>query len=182
MAETKDLVSSIEFLNKFKQIERFSIIKKKGRRESDAEHSWHLVLTLWLLSEYYEKKIDLDKAIKIALVHDLPEIIAGDVYAHSTEVTKEQKKENEEKAMDEICNKIPKKIAKEIKELWEEYEDRETEEAKFVWLTDKLMPRLMHKFTEGDCADCLKKDMEHKKAEDKKIREMSKLFDELLDF
>jgi putative hydrolases of HD superfamily len=181
MEKEKELVSAIEFLNKFKQIERFSIIKKDGRRESDAEHTWHLIVTLWLLSEYYEKKIDLNKAIKIALVHDLPEIIAGDVYAHSTDITKEQKKKNEEKAMEEIISKMPNKFAKEVKELWEEYEKRETEEAKFVWLTDKLMPRLMCKFTEGDCADHLKKDMKHKKTEDKKIRDMSQLFIKLLE-
>lgn len=181
MTKTKDLISAIEFLNKFKQIERLSIIKKNGRRESDAEHTWHLVLTLWLLSEHYEKNINLEKAMKIALIHDLPEIIAGDVYAHSTEITKKQKKKNEEKAMKEIAEKIPPKFAKEIKELWEEYEERKTEEAKFVWLTDKLMPRLIHKFTQGDCADNLKKDMKHKDAENKKVREMSKLFCKLLD-
>lgn len=181
MEKAKELVSAIEFLNKFKQIERLSIIKKDGRRESDAEHTWHLIVTLWLLSEYYEKKVDLNKTIRIALVHDLPEIIAGDVYAHSTDITKEQKKENEEKAMEEIISKMPNKFAKEVKELWEEYEERKTEEAKFVWLTDKLMPRLMRKFTEGDCADYLKKDMEHKKAEDRKIRETSQLFRELLE-
>jgi putative hydrolases of HD superfamily len=181
MKNSKTLISTIELLNKLKQIERLSIVKEKGRRESDAEHSWHLVTTLWLLSEHYEKKIDLGKAIKIGLIHDLPEIISGDVYAHSTEITKEQKKKNEKKAMKKIIGKMPPKFAKEVKQLWEEYEERKTEEAKFVWLTDKLMPRLMHKFTKGDCADNLKKDLKHKKAEDKKIREMSSLFRELLD-
>jgi len=181
MKNTKTLVSTIEFLNKLKQIERLSIIKEKGRRESDAEHSWHLATTLWLLSEYYEKKIDLQKAMKMALIHDLPEIIAGDVYAHSTEITKEQKKKNEEKAMEEIIPKLAPNFAKEVRQLWDEFEEGKTEEAKFVWLTDKLMPRLMYRFSKGDSTDNLKKDLEHKKAEDEKIREMSKLFRDLLD-
>ena len=181
MKNIKTLVSTIELLNKLKQVKRLSIIKEKGRRESDAEHSWHLVTTLWLLSEYYEKKIDLEKAIKMGIIHDLPEIIAGDVYAHSTEITKEQKKKNEREAMKKIISEMPPKFAKEVKQLWEEYEEGKTEEAKFVWLTDKLMPRLMRKFTKGDCADNLKKDLKHKKEEDEKIREMSRLFRELLD-
>jgi len=83
--------------------------------------------------------------------------------------------------MKKIIGKMPPKFAKEVKQLWEEYEERKTEEAKFVWLTDKLMPRLMRKFTKSDCADNLKKDLKHKKTEDKKIRGMSKLFRELLD-
>jgi len=182
MKNTKQLISTIELLNGLKQIDRLSIIQEKGRRESDAEHSWHLVITLWLLSEHYEKKIDLEKAIKMGLVHDLPEIISGDVYAHSTEITKKQKKENEEKAMKKIAKQMPEKFAREVKQLWEEYEEGKTEEAKLVWLTDKLMPRLMRKFTKGDHAEKMKKDLKHKSEEDKKIREMSQLFRKLLDY
>lgn len=175
-----ELLSAIEFLNNFKFVERLSLISKNGRSESDPEHTWHLVITLWLLSEKYEKKIDLGKAIKMALVHDLPEMIAGDVYAHSTEVTKEQKKQNEIKAMEEIVSKLPEGFGNEIKSLWEEYELRESEEAKFVWLVDKLMPRVMYKLTEGDLSDNLPSEPGHDEAQIQKMKDTSKLFESLL--
>jgi putative hydrolases of HD superfamily len=180
MKDSKKLISIIEFLNKFKHVERFSLVSEKGRRESDAEHTWHLVMTLWLLSEKYEKKIDLNKAIKIALVHDLPEIITGDFYAHSTEITKEEKHKKEAMAMEKIIKKFPKEFGKEVKKLWKEYEARKTEEAKFVWLADKLMPKIMKRITKGDLADNLEKDLKHKEEQNKKMKEMSKLFSELI--
>ncbi len=174
-------IESIQFLNNFKFVERLSLIKKNGRRESDPEHTWHLVMTLWMLSDKYEKKIDINKAIKIALIHDLPEMLAGDVFAHSSEVSKEQKKENEIKALDEIVFKLPEDFGKEIKTLWNEYEDRQSEEAKFVWLVDKVMPRIMYKLTEGDLSDNLEYDKQKETDQNNKIREMSKIFNEIMD-
>lgn len=174
-------VSSIEFLNNFKKVERLSLVSKNGRRETDPEHTWHLVVTLWMLSEKYEKKIDLSKAIKMALIHDLPEMIAGDVYAHSTEISKEQKKQNEIKAMEEIVSKLPTAFGNEIKSLWEEYEERTSEEAKFVWLVDKIMPRVMYRLTDGDLSDNLPSDDAHDEAQKLKIREMSPMFGGILD-
>ncbi len=180
MNKQTELIESIKFLNKFKHIQRLSLISNKGRRESDAEHTWHLVMTVWMLSEQYEKKIDINKAIKIALVHDLPEMLAGDVFAHADAQTKEQKKENEEKALTEIIVKLPISFGNEIRELWNEYENRKSEEAKFVWLADKLMPRVQQELTEGDLSD----EMEYDKQEDinqkNKMSEMSELFKILL--
>ncbi|MBI2356546.1 HD domain-containing protein [Candidatus Dojkabacteria bacterium] len=181
MNDAASLINSIVFLNKFKHVQRLSLISKEGRRETDAEHTWHLVMTIWMLSEKYEKKIDLNKAIKMALVHDLVEIIAGDVYAHSTEVSKEQKRMNEINAMKEIVPQLPIRFGKEVRELWEEYEERSSEEAKFVWLTDKIMPRIIYKLTEGDSTDDMESDTTHDQEQIKKIRGMSKLFSELLD-
>lgn len=180
MSNAHNLVSAIEFMNRFKQIERLSIISKNGRKESDAEHTWHMVMTLWLLSESYEKKVDLGKAIKIALVHDLPEILTGDVFAHSTEITKEQKKENELKSINEIVSQLPEKFGKEIKQLWDEYEERETDEAKFVWLVDKLMSRIQYRLTDGDHSDELDYDKEEDIAQTEKMKQMSQLFSDLL--
>lgn len=180
MNQSKLLLKSIQFLNQFKHVQRLSLISKNGRRESDAEHTWHLVLTLWMISEHYEKKIDLDKVIKMALIHDLPEMLAGDVFAHANQDQKRQKKENEIKAMNEIVSQLPVGFGKEVKELWEEYEERESEESKFVWLADKLMPRIQQALTEGDLSDNLNYDKNEDTEQTLKMGSMSKLFGDIL--
>lgn len=180
MNQSKLLLNAIRFLNQFKHVQRLSLISKNGRRESDAEHTWHLVLTLWMLSEYYEKKIDINKAIKIALIHDLPEMLAGDVFAHADQDQKKIKKENEIKAMNEISTHLPEGFGKEVKELWEEYEERVSEESKFVWLADKLMPRVQQALTEGDLSDSMDYDKKDDIDQTLKMGNMSKLFEDIL--
>lgn len=177
---TQKILELIEFLNGFKHVERLSLIGENGRRESDAEHTWHLVMTLWVLRDSYEKEVDFDKVIKIALVHDLVEIVAGDVYAHSTEVTKEQKRQNELEAMRVIKHKFSESIGSEIEALWLEYEGRVTNEAEFVWLADKLMPRILYNFSKGDSTDKMPSDKIHDQNQKKEMGQRSQLFNDLL--
>ena len=102
------------------------------RNESSAEHSWRLALMVMAL----DFGVDKEKAIKIALVHDLPEAITGDIDAMRIakgEVSKEEKEQGEIKAINEICKNYP-----EIKALWEEYNEASTKEARFVKALDKI--------------------------------------------
>src|SRR3990172_10561809 len=123
-----------------KRVDRLSLISKGGRRESDAEHTWHLVMFIWMFSYLYERNIDLLKAIKMGLVHDLVEIQAGDVYGLSSGL-ESRKKAAEKKAALSIFGPLPEEISKELTDLWYEYERKETEESKFVWALDKICPR-----------------------------------------
>jgi putative hydrolase of HD superfamily len=179
MDEVNHALETIEIFNKFKQVERLSLVAKNGRRESDADHSWQLAMSVWLLSNNYEKKIDLDKAIKMALIHDLVEIYAGDVYAMSTTVTKQEKHENELKAMSRIIKEFPEIFGSEIKAIWDEYEERQSEESKFVWAIDKILPMIQYKLTEGDMSDGLGQDTELGKKYDEKTEEISAFFFQL---
>ena len=66
-------------LDKLKGVSRESYIFDLSRNENPAEHSWHLALDILTLREELNIDIDICKAIKMALVHDICEIGAGDV-------------------------------------------------------------------------------------------------------
>ena len=79
------LKKQIEFIievDKLKKIIRQSYIADGSRRENDSEHSWHLALMAFVLSEHANEKVDILKVIKMVLIHDLVEIDAGDTYAY----------------------------------------------------------------------------------------------------
>jgi len=129
------------FLNKagdLKSTIRY-ITLKDGRKESSAEHSWRLVLMVMIMGK--GMKINTDKAMKIALVHDIAEAVTGDINydkVASGEISKKEKQRMEEKAMKEILGPLDLKNKKEIYNLWKEYENSPTREAKFVKALDKL--------------------------------------------
>ena len=114
---------------------------KTGRKESSAEHSWRLALMLFVLAKELNLDIEIEKCMKLAIVHDLPEAITGDIDAvliAEGKATKEEKQEKEVEAIEKIKNMLPKNIGNEIYALWREYEDYSTKEAKFVKAVDKL--------------------------------------------
>ncbi|MBS3060335.1 MAG: HD domain-containing protein [DPANN group archaeon] len=104
---------------------------------------------LALMSYYYAKKLGLDenKAMKIAIIHDIPEALAGDVpinlekkpkeYPHKG-VTTEQKHEKEVDALENMISHLPQEDAQDIRETWEEYTYKKSPEAKLVKELDKL--------------------------------------------
>ena len=72
-------------VDKMKSVYRRTILIDKTRRESDAEHSWHFALMAMLLAEYADpEKVDCARVIRMALVHDLIEIYAGDTMCRET--------------------------------------------------------------------------------------------------
>jgi len=136
-------------IDKLKRVVRQTILMDRSRRENDAEHSWHLAVMAMLLSEYAaENTIDLFRVIKMVLVHDLVEIDAGDTYCYDDEAIKDQL-QREEKAADRIFNILPEDQSKEIRILWDEFNDRETPEARFAAALDRLQPLLHNYSTDG---------------------------------
>jgi putative hydrolase of HD superfamily len=136
-------------IDKLKQILRQSVVTHVKRNENDAEHSWHLAVMAVLLSEYSSQKgIDILKVIKMVLIHDLVEIDAGDTFCYD-EKGYEDKAEREQKAADRIFNILPSDQAEEIMELWHEFEDMETPEARFAACLDRLEPILLNYNTNG---------------------------------
>ncbi|MGD9290172.1 MAG: HD domain-containing protein, partial [Desulfobacterales bacterium] len=76
----------IEFIleiDKLKNVLRKTILMDRSRRENSAEHSWHIALTVLIMSEYAkDSNVDLFRVMKILLVHDIIEIDAGDTYCY----------------------------------------------------------------------------------------------------
>ena len=65
-------------IDKMKTILRRNVILDKSKQEDDAEHSWHMAVMAMLLYEYAPKGTDLIRVLKMALIHDLVEVYAGD--------------------------------------------------------------------------------------------------------
>lgn len=119
---------------------------KTGRRESTAEHSWRLAMLLMVLSDDF-KDLDIDKAIKMSLVHDLGELYDGDISA-KLQNDNDNKAEMEEKAMRRMLTILPDGISEKIYDLWKEYNECCTKEAKLVKAMDKLETIVQH--NQGD--------------------------------
>lgn len=148
MERLKKQIDFIVEVDKLKTIYRQSIITDKTRHENDAEHSWHLALMAFLLAEYAEQKLDLLKVIKMVLIHDIVEIDAGDTYCYD-EKARLGKKEREEECANRIFSLLPEEQAREMFDLWEEFELMETPEAKYAAALDRLQPVLLNYMTEG---------------------------------
>lgn len=112
-----------------------------GRQESTAEHCWRLSLMAFVVAEKLDLDLDVNKAVKIALVHDIAESITGDynaVQMANGEITKEEKTKSELTAMKKIKELLSDHVGKEIYDLWQEYELAQTEEAKYIKALDKV--------------------------------------------
>jgi putative hydrolase of HD superfamily len=142
----------IEFIlevDKLKQVLRQTILMDKSRRENSAEHSWHIALTVMVLSEYAkDTNVDMFRVMKILLVHDLIEIDAGDTYCYDDQGRKDQG-QREKLAADRIFNILPPDQARTFRELWDEFEDRKTPESRFANALDRVQPFLHNYFTHG---------------------------------
>ena len=135
-------------VDKLKQITRQSYIVGADRKETDTDHSWHLALMCALLSEHANEKIDVAKTMVMVLIHDIVEIDAGDTYAYDTEGNK-TKREREVRAAERIFGLLPQDQAKELRDLWEEFEAMKTPEAKFANTLDKVQPIMLNDATGG---------------------------------
>ncbi|MBQ3599793.1 MAG: HD domain-containing protein [Lachnospiraceae bacterium] len=148
MDRLKQQMEFMQEIDKLKNIGRQSYITDGKKKENDAEHSWHLAMMAMLLSEYSNEKIDVLRVMSMVLIHDLVEIDAGDTYAYDTEGNK-TKRLREEKAADRIFNILPKDQAKYIRELWEEFEEGKTNEARFALALDRIQPIMLNATSGG---------------------------------
>lgn len=131
----KNKLIFIELLDKMKDIKRACILSN-WNRESDAEHSFHLAIMVITFADDFPQ-LNIEKCLKLALLHDIVEIYAWDTVITSDISIKKSKKIKEKESL--------KRIEKEIwdffnnfKQIIEEYEENKTLEAKFVHQLDKI--------------------------------------------
>lgn len=136
-------------VDKMKNIMRRSLIYSGTRLENDAEHSWHLALMAMVLYETVDQeKIDLCRVLKMALVHDLIEIYAGDTFAFD-EAGYQDKAQRETAAAYQIFGMLPEDQGCELRALWQEFEDMETRDAQYAAAMDRLQPFLSNWVNQG---------------------------------
>ena len=142
----------IEFIleaDKLKNVSRKTTLLDRSRQENSAEHSWHIALLVLILSEYADDdNLDTLRVIKLLLAHDLVEIDADDTYCYD-EIGGQTQKIRETKAADRIFNILPSDQADAFRDLWDEYEAKDTPESRFANALDRLQPFLNNYFTRG---------------------------------
>ena len=145
------LLNQIEFIreiDKLKFIFRKTKLINSNRPENDAEHSWHLAMMAIVLAGHANEPIDLEKVMKMVLIHDIVEIDSGDVFAYDT--TKSHDNFDEElKAARRIFGILPEEQAEEFINLWIEFEEMKTPESKFARALDRLEPLLQNASNNG---------------------------------
>jgi putative hydrolases of HD superfamily len=120
---------------------------KKDRKENDVEHSYILAMSAWYLSQYFPE-LDKTKVIQYALIHDFVEIHAGDVMAIGrTEEEQALKNKREEEALAKLKQDWPDFTDLTIS--IEAYEMKDSDEAKFIYALDKIMPVLLNLLSQG---------------------------------
>jgi len=143
----KQLAFALE-IDKEKNIFRQTHLSGHGRNENDAEHAWHMAIMAYLLREYSNEEVDIGKVMLMCLIHDIVEIDAGDTYAYDEEGKKTQAA-REEAAKERIFSLLPEDQKRELQDLFEEFEQRKTAEARFVRAMDNLQPLLLNNSNGG---------------------------------
>ncbi|HEY9879190.1 MAG TPA: HD domain-containing protein [Leptolyngbyaceae cyanobacterium] len=141
-------IAFIREIDQLKNILRQTLLMDGTRRENSAEHSWHLALMVLTLAEYAPAGVDIEKAIKQLLIHDLVEIDAGDTFCYDATANL-NKAEREAQAADRIFGLLPADQGQEIRELWEEFEAQATPTAQFAAALDRIQPLLHNQQTAG---------------------------------
>lgn len=118
------------------------------RHENSAEHSWQVALLAMALQPHADEPLDIDKVIRLLLVHDIGEVDTGDtiVYAEGGEA---ERKAAELAAVERIFDLLPAAQADEMLALWQEFEANQTAEAHFANAMDRLMPMLLNLNRQG---------------------------------
>ena len=110
-------------------------LEHREKCESVADHSFSMALLAITMIEKYKLPYDILKCIKMCIIHELGEIYVGD-YTPYDNITKEEKHLKEKEAIQKVLK--PLDFDNDFLQLWEEFEKRETEEAKFVKNLDEL--------------------------------------------
>ncbi len=143
--ETETLTKQIEFL---KEVEKLKLVLRANkvlggtRAENSAEHSWHVTLMALVLSKHAEGSIDLQRVLKMLLIHDLVEIDAGDTWLYAAD--QQTKLTTEHQGATRLFGMLPDAQQREFLHLWQEFEARESADAKYAACIDGIQPLLNH--------------------------------------
>ena len=149
------LDAQFAFLNeadRLKQVLRATTLVDGSRRENSGEHSWHLALYAMVLADQAAPGVNIDRVIRMLLLHDLVEIDVGDVpihsangQAHASEATQAA----EAQAAERIFGLLPKDLSTDLHTLWQEFEAAETLDAVFAKSLDRVQPVMANLMSGG---------------------------------
>lgn len=159
MSELIDFLIDIGKLKKMKR--RGWVLRGVKNPETIAEHSFRVAIMAWFLGTK-EKNLNLEKIIKMALIHDICEVYAGDITPYDSIIPKNkkalkklmetwprlssfkkqelffEKHKNEWQSIVKLISRLEPKLRKEIIDLWLDYEEGLTKEGRFLHQTDRM--------------------------------------------
>ncbi len=135
-------------IDKMTAVLRRTVLIDKSRRENDAEHSWHIAVMAMIFEEYFYTKVDIGRAVRMCVIHDLVEIYAGDTFAFD-KAGNLDKEEREMAAADRLFSQLPDEQGKMIRSYWEEFDAMETDDARYAACMDRIQPLLHNTLTDG---------------------------------
>ena len=148
-----DLSQQLAFvleIDKLKAVYRQTTVKEdKNRHENSAEHSWHIALTAQILKEYAQHPVDIERVVKMLLIHDIIEIDAGDLFAFAEQKDHAQQALKEAQAAERLFGLLPALQHQQYKALWFEFEAAETDDAKFAKSMDRILPLVQNMNNQG---------------------------------
>ena len=146
--EPNTLLDILAVAERLKSVPRHAYTSA-GRRESVAEHSWRLALTAMLLTDEFPA-LDVDRVIRMCLIHDLGEAFTGDI---PTFEKTDQHRDTEDRLLQGWVDGFPEPQRTEFRALLAEMETQATDEARLYKALDKLEAVIQH--NEGDIATWL---------------------------
>ncbi|MGI9484763.1 MAG: HD domain-containing protein [Geminicoccaceae bacterium] len=135
-------------IDKLKSVLRANTLCDSSRRENSGEHSWHIALYALILAEHANRPVNIDRVIKMLLIHDLVEIDAGDNPIHGDHDVSAMEK-IEHAAADRIFGLLPSDQRDVYRRLWDEFEAAETDDAIFAKAIDRVQPVINNLETGG---------------------------------
>jgi putative hydrolase of HD superfamily len=149
------LEAQFAFLNeadRLKSVLRATTLVDGSRPENSGEHSWHLALYALVLADQAGPDVDINRVIRMLLIHDLVEIDVGDVPIHSQNGKAHASVETqaaEAQAADRIFGLLPPDLGHPLRALWEEFEAAETPDARFAKSLDRVQPVMANLMSGG---------------------------------
>lgn len=145
----KDL-AFIAYIDRLKNVIRVNALFDASRAENTAEHSWHAATSALILAPYAEGDVDIDRVIRMLLIHDLIEIEAGDIFAYAEPEVLAQQEQLENEAAEVVFTQVSSPRGEELRALWDEFEARITPDAKFAKAIDRLLPIYSNIYNGGE--------------------------------
>lgn len=142
-----EVVQFLMELDKLKSVYRKNKLLNRERHENTAEHSWQFAVAAMSFAPYVQG-VNIEHAIKLALVHDIVEIDAGDVLVFDN-AARDAIHAEEVKAANRIFNLLPSPQNATLLALWNEYDALETPESVYANAIDRAMPMLMNLHNQG---------------------------------
>lgn len=149
------LEAQFNFLNeadRLKSVLRATTLVDGSRPENSGEHSWHLALYAMVLADQAAPGVDINRVIRMLLLHDLVEIDVGDVPIHSANGQAHGSTDvqlAEARAADRIFGLLPADQATTFRALWDEFEAATTPDAIFAKSLDRVQPVMANLMSGG---------------------------------